>query len=146
MIVEISNTTKIKIPQNKILAWMKYFAMKIPELKSPKNKKRTLTLVFVPPQRIQRLNKMYRQKNLPTDVLSFAGTYPQHFGDLVLCPQVIKKQAKEHNLTFNLELAYMVLHGVLHLLGYEHEGNAKKAKVMFKLQDKIFQGILQKWD
>lgn len=141
MIVEISNTTKVKIPNKKILAWMKFFETKIPKLKS-----KALTIVFVSPQKIQRLNKTYRKKNRPTDILSFEGTYPEHFGDLVLCPQVIKKQAKEHALTFNLELAYMILHGILHLLGYEHEGSAKKAKAMFKLQDKIFQGILQKWD
>jgi probable rRNA maturation factor len=135
MIVEIANMTKTKIPEKKILQWIAFFEKKISKLKSQK----TFTVAFVPKTRIQRLNKMYRKKDKPTDVLSFAGTYPQHFGDLVLCPQVIKKQAKEHGLTFELELAYMILHGVLHLLGYEHEQSAKKARIMFALQDKIFQ-------
>ncbi|OQW49365.1 MAG: hypothetical protein A4S09_12085 [Proteobacteria bacterium SG_bin7] len=145
MIIEIANTTKLKIPNKKIFEWMAFFEKKISKIYR-ENKEKTLTIVFVSPRRIKHLNKMYRKKNQPTDVLSFQGTYPQHFGDLILCPQVIKKQAKEHGLSFNLELAYMILHGILHLLGYEHESNAKKAKTMFKLQDKIFQGILQKWD
>lgn len=139
MIVEISNTTAIAVPQKKILTWIKFFEKKLPDLRE-----KTLTVVFVPASRIRRLNKLYRKKNKATDVLSFAGTYPEHLGDLVLCPQVIKKQAKEHGLTFKLELAYMILHGLLHLLGYEHEASAKKAKIMFTLQDKIFESLSQR--
>ncbi len=137
MIAEITNTTTVRIPAKKILQWIKFFEKKMAKTRGPQ----TLTLVFVTSQRIRSLNKKFRGKDKPTDVLSFAGTYRGHLGDLVLCPQVIKKQAKEHSLTFNQELAYMILHGILHLLGYEHEDSAKKAKIMFALQDKIFESL-----
>ncbi len=140
MIVDITNATSSSVPKKKVELWLKLLEKKLPK----KVLTKTLTVIFVPPARIRRLNKRYRGKDRPTDVLSFAGTYPGHLGDLVLCPQVIKKQAKEHGLTFKLELAYMLLHGVLHLLGYDHEESARAAKTMFELQDKIFESLSDK--
>ena len=68
---------------------------------------------------------------------------PHQLGELVLCPQVVLKQSKEHNLSFRLELTYMLIHGVLHLLGYEHEGSAHRALEMFNIQDLIFKTFLE---
>jgi probable rRNA maturation factor len=61
---------------------------------------------------------------------------------LAIAPEVIKRQAKEHGLLFREELGYMVLHGFLHLLGYDHETSERDARVMFKLQDQLFEEIL----
>jgi probable rRNA maturation factor len=63
---------------------------------------------------------------------------------MILCPQVLTRQAREHGLTFKQELAYMLCHGVLHLLGYDHENSKKEAEVMYALQDKAFAQILGK--
>ncbi|MBX7231973.1 MAG: rRNA maturation RNase YbeY [Bdellovibrionales bacterium] len=96
-----------------------------------------LSLIFVEPKVSQKLNLNYRNKNNPTDVLSFSASGPL-LGELVLCPQVIRKQAQDNLWTFRLELTYMVIHGILHLLGYEHEQGGIEAQRMLKLQDKIF--------
>ena len=68
----------------------------------------------------------------------------ESLGDLVICLDVIKRQAKEHGLTVQEELGYMVLHGFLHLLGYDHEANVRDAKKMFTLQDDLFEKLLKK--
>jgi len=71
--------------------------------------------------------------------LSFPGDESQgSLGELILCPQVLKAQAKEHDFSFQEELGYMIIHGVLHLLGYDHEKTSHQAKKMFRLQDQIF--------
>lgn len=101
-----------------------------------------LNLVFLNTAPAKKLNLQYRKKNYATDVLSFAGDRHQLLGELVLCPQVLKKQAKEHGLSYRDELTYMILHGILHLLGYDHERDQKQAKVMFTLQDSIFDKLL----
>ncbi len=87
---------------------------------------------------MRRLNKTFRGKDYATDVLSFDATDPESLGELVLCPEVIQRQAKEHELSDFAEYAYMVLHGILHLLGYDHEKDDKAAREMYRLQDKIF--------
>lgn len=101
-----------------------------------------LTIVFLNPARAKKLNRDYRSRDYATDVLSFshAGLLdgPPSLGDLVLCPQVLQRQAKEQGHSFRRELAFNVLHGILHLLGYDHETGEKDAKLMFALQDKLF--------
>lgn len=73
--------------------------------------------------RIQELNKKYRQKDKPTNVLSF----PQedlhfgHLGDVILSFDTIEKEAREQKKTFSDHVTHLVVHGVLHLLGYDHE-------------------------
>ncbi|MNT92934.1 Endoribonuclease YbeY [compost metagenome] len=58
-----------------------------------------------------------------------------------MCPDVLKKQAKDHDLTYKHELGYMLLHGVLHLLGYDHETSEEDAEKMFKIQDEAFEKL-----
>lgn len=108
-------------------------------LKSLKNK--TLTVVFLEDQPAQKLNQQFRGRSYATDVLSFESSESTSLGELVLCWPVLKKQAKEHGLTQNLEMGYMVLHGVLHLLGFDHEGEPTDAQEMFLLQDQMFEAI-----
>lgn len=99
---------------------------------------RELTIVFLESAKARKLNRDYRGRDYATDVLSFQS--PEG-GDLALCPQVLKKQAKEQGHSFQQELLTMVVHGVLHLLGYDHEKSEKEAQVMFALQDKILRRI-----
>ena len=102
-----------------------------------------LVVAFLDPGPARKLNKQFRQKDYATDVLSFgAEGDPAALGELVICPQVIVRQAKEHGLSVREELAYMVLHGVLHLLGFDHETSERDAKKMFKLQDGLFEKLL----
>ena len=62
-------------------------------------------------------------------------------GELVLCGEVVRSQAEDHQLSLQEELGYLLIHGLLHLLGYEHEKGGKKAKIMFELQDRLFEAL-----
>jgi probable rRNA maturation factor len=86
-----------------------------------------LTLTFVDRDEIAALNREHLGKEGPTDVLSFpldvtgdAGGLPVLLGDVVVCPAVAAEQAAEHAGTLDDELALLVVHGVLHVLGHDH--------------------------
>lgn len=92
-----------------------------------------LDLVVVDPTEIAELNVEHMGHEGPTDVLSFpldadevlAGTAspsgpPPHLGDVILCPEVARRQAPDHCGTEEAELALLVIHGVLHVLGHDH--------------------------
>ena len=98
-----------------------------------------LTVCTAP--KMTKLNHQYRGKNEPTDVLSFAA---DHFfqgqgvlGDLVICGPVVLKQAKEYNHSWKKEVDLLLVHGLLHLLHFDHEQGVKEAKEMAKWEKKI---------
>jgi probable rRNA maturation factor len=92
-----------------------------------------LTVVFVGKKEIWKLNQIYRRKNKSTDVLSFdySSGYNKIGGELFLCPEVIEKSARSHKVSFQKELAFVLSHGMLHLLGMKH------GRKMYKIQDEI---------
>lgn len=146
MEVLIVNESKHAAPRQFIQNWVKSLLAELNRKKiiSKKETEKELTLVFLDKKAAQKINKEFRGKDYATDVLSFDSMEPTSFGELVLCPEVLKRQAKEHALTYQEELGYMLLHGILHLLGYDHETNEKDAKEMFSLQDAVFEKLLKK--
>jgi probable rRNA maturation factor len=104
--------------------------------------RKNLIAVFVDEKRGRELNKSFRQKNYATDVLSFAPIERESAGELVFCMQVLKSQAKEHRLSVRKEIAYLYIHGFLHLLGYDHEKSKRAETEMFTLQDSLFNAFL----
>jgi probable rRNA maturation factor len=145
MQVLIINESKHSVPRKFIQEWMDSVVAELKRRKVINAEKaaRELTLVFLDKKPAQKINNEFRGRDYATDVLSFDSMDPSSFGELVMCPEVLKKQAKEHKLTFQKELGYMLLHGTLHLLGYDHETNEKDAKKMFDLQDAIFERLLR---
>lgn len=97
-----------------------------------------ITFVFLNKKQMQKINKTFRRKNKPTDVLSFAPSEPDSIGELLFCSDVLKKQAKEQRHSEGHEFLYMMIHGFLHLLGYDHELSKREEKIMFNIQDQIF--------
>jgi len=91
-----------------------------------------LSIALVGPAKIKKLNKEYRKKNKITDVLSFLYN---DAGEIVICPQQVKKNAGKYNSTFKKELTRVLIHGILHLLGENHEISKKKAKKMEQKQE-----------
>lgn len=90
---------------------------------------------------IKQLNKRYRGINKPTDVLSFAWQEDkkiktENLGQIYLCYERIVAQAKEHGVPAREEFVRILVHGVLHLVGYDH-CEPKEAEKMFNLQEKI---------
>lgn len=135
------NGTSVPVPRQYLLKLGRFLKNQLPA-KHKKTIHLELTLVFLNEKKAKKMNHDYRGKNYATDVLSFDGDGVESLGELVLCPSVLKKQAKDHGLTYREELAYMVIHGMLHLLGYDHENNPREAKKMFQLQDQLFQDYL----
>ena len=146
MKVVVVNESKHAIPKKFIEQWTESVTAELRKRKviNAEKAKRELTLVFLDKKPAQKINKEFRGKDYATDVLSFDSMDPSSLGELVLCPEVLKKQAKEHGLTFQKELGYMLLHGILHLLGYDHETSEEDAKEMFGIQDMIFEKLTEK--
>ena len=108
--------------------------------------KKNLHIVFVDKKEMQRLNKQFKKKDKPTDILSFAPTEDSLMGELVLCWPVICDKAKKTTPRMPLSkwLSWLTLHGLLHLLGFEHEQGGEKARKMYQLQEQIFEKIKKK--
>ncbi len=145
MNILVINESSARAPRKFIHEWCRkvHKQLAVRKLVLPKKTNLDLTIVFLDRKRAKKLNKDFRGKNYATDVLSFASVDGESLGELALCPHVLKQQAKEHGLTFQRELGYMILHGILHLLGYDHEKNEAEAEVMFQLQDEIFAELLK---
>jgi probable rRNA maturation factor len=87
-----------------------------------------VTIAFVSDRAMRELNRMWRGKRATTDVLSFPAEQAEFekaeglsLGDVVISIEQAERQAKEHGLSFENELAQLILHGLLHLSGYDHE-------------------------
>lgn len=99
--------------------------------------KKSISLALVSEQEIQNLNKVYRHKNKVTDVLSFNIDSPENLGEIVICLEKAKAQALEHKVSLITELQLLTTHGILHLLGYDHELSEAEYLRQEKEQEKI---------
>jgi len=105
-----------------------------------------LTVVISNNADIRELNRTYRHIDAPTDVLSFVydmrdpETNARYLGDIIISAEKLKEQAEEAGHSIDRELCILVVHGVLHLNGYDHEVEEDEP-VMLPLQDKIIETI-----
>lgn len=102
----------------------------------PKKAGGELSIAFVSEQAIRRINKTYRKKDKVTDVLAFE--FP--LGEVLICYSQAKRQAAERGHTVKQEVLDLLIHGILHVFGYDHE-KPKDAKLMLPLQAKIFRKL-----
>ena len=109
-------------------------------------KGKDLTVAFVSDRRIKELNNIFRDKNRPTDVLSFPYEPDQYdyletenfLGDIVISVEQAQRQAQENNLTLENEIKQLILHGILHLVGYDHETDGGEMnRLELKLRRKL---------
>jgi len=110
--------------------------------------KTEISISVVGDRQMRNLNMKFRKKNETTDVLSFPlstdvlkkyGILP--LGDIFICLPVAKKEADGENISVENKLAWLTVHGFLHLLGYDHETTAKDAQAMLDLERKILRKI-----
>jgi probable rRNA maturation factor len=107
--------------------------------------KHDATIVFVGDDAIKKLNRRFRGKSLATDVLSFpTAAEPfevangSHLGDVVISVERAAAQAKANGLSFSSEIEQLILHGLLHLCGYDHEtDNGKMNRLELKLRKRL---------
>ena len=88
-----------------------------------------LSIAFVTPAISKNLNKKFRGKNKPTNILSFP--LSSKSGELILCKDVIRKDAPLFNLNYSKFLSYLVIHGLLHLKGMQHGSKMEIAEKKF---------------
>ena len=119
--IEINNLTTTSIEEE----ILKKVAERILEGENKRNA--DLSIALVGPGRIRELNKKYRGKNRVTDVLSFPDN---GLGEIVICLREVKKNAKKFESSFKKELSTCLIHGILHLLGYDHEKSVEEVKKM----------------
>ena len=85
-----------------------------------------ISVTMVDADEIRRLNRTYRQIDTPTNILSFPFEQPEGIpelpllGDLIICVDVLKREAEEQKITIDEHFAHLIVHGCLHLLGYDH--------------------------
>jgi probable rRNA maturation factor len=88
---------------------------------APARAKGQVTVALVPDTRVRSLNRRYRRHDATTDVLSFPAGEPHELGDVVIAEGVARRQARAAGHSLQIELRVLALHGLLHLLGYDHE-------------------------
>lgn len=141
MIEIINSQRKVKFDRKDFQKFAERAASEIDETEN-----KSFTVAFVSDKKMRELNNQYREKDKTTDVLSFPFE-PDEFdfsdeetlGDIIISAEQAAKQAEENNLTFEREIKQLILHGILHLCGYDHETddgemNARELELRDKLQ------------
>ncbi len=118
----------------------------------------SLTLTLCGRTKIKNLNRTYRKKDKATDVLSFPiyenlrpdklvsdKNLPQmDLGDLIICREVARAQSKEFKVSYAQEVIHLMVHGFLHLLGFDHEISKKEEMIMEEIEAKLVKSIYKK--
>jgi len=141
--IEINNLTSFAVDRKAFSTVAKIV------LKGENKETKTISLAFVSKEEIQKLNKNFRKKNKPTDVLSFAladlpvQSEKGYLGEIVICPDVAKENAKKYKNSVKKEVMKIFIHGILHLLGYDHEKSEKEALLMEEKQEKYLSKVFK---
>ncbi len=110
----------------------------------------TISVIFTTNSFIHTINRDYRKKDMPTDVISFAyreERFPgeemeetEELGDIYISLEKAAEQAAEYEVTLQDEVKRLLIHGILHLIGYDHERSDEDEEIMRKKEDEIFEG------
>lgn len=136
---EIINNTEEQIKELEQVKDLVEFALKYQNINNA-----IFNIIIVNDKEIHEINKIYRNKDSVTDVISFALEDDESFiqtdfrvlGDIYVCLNKAKKQAEEYGHSFLREISFLTIHGLLHLLGYDHM-TKEEEEVMFNLEEMI---------
>ncbi len=102
-----------------------------------------LSLVFVSDETIRRINKEYLGKDTPTDVIAFSYDDEDVWGEIYISIDRAAEQANQYSVSYNEELTRLIIHGMLHLAGYE-DTHPERKKIMFERQEMLVKKIMNK--
>jgi len=107
-----------------------------------------LSLALVDNREIQALNTKFRNKDAPTDVLSFPADNHANpgiplLGDVIISVEKAEQQAKERKRSLQEEMVILLVHGILHLIGYDHERSPRDARIMGRLEKNIYRALCE---
>ncbi|HEV7646054.1 MAG TPA: rRNA maturation RNase YbeY [Pyrinomonadaceae bacterium] len=146
----INNQRKVEFDSKAFQNFLEKIFGAIPEISN-----KSATVAFISDRRMKELNNFFRGKNLTTDVLSFPhapdnfgnssasaeiveGDDKEFLGDIVISAEQAERQAKENGLTLENEIEQLILHGILHLCGYDHETDSGEMnRLELKLRKKL---------
>jgi probable rRNA maturation factor len=143
--IELEHETDIAGLDERVLERLAAHALEVEGVAKPSE----LSVLLADDPTVHEMNKAYRATDEATDVLSFSqrdgepfaqpeGTAP-HLGDVIISVDTARRQAAEFSVSLQEEVAHLLVHGVLHLLGYDHE-EASEAEVMRRHEDAILGG------
>jgi probable rRNA maturation factor len=115
---------------------------------APARARGAITVAIVRDGRVQQLNRRYRRRNVPTDVLSFPSDEPGYLGDVVIAAGVARRQAKTAGHSLQHELRILALHGLLHLLGYDHQrdgGRMARVEARLRRRGGLREGLIERY-
>ena len=136
MKARVINKKGYKINRSALVKWVRRVGRELNQDTMGK----TLLLVFVCEKEMESLNFQFRKKRGGTDILSFAPVEEDSLGELALCLPVMEK-TRPSGFSSQKWLYYLILHGILHLLGFEHEKGKAQARKMYQLQDAVFKKL-----
>ncbi len=143
--IEINNLTNFAVDKH----FFTGVAKKV--LKGENKETENLSVAFIGLTKIAKLNKKYRKKNKPTDVLSFSAVggsasggendknFPSDFLEVIICPKVVKE--KNPNLPLKDAMTKTLIHGILHCFGYDHEKSLTEERKMSEKEEYYFAKI-----
>jgi probable rRNA maturation factor len=114
---------------------------------APARARGTITVAVVPDGRVRALNRRFLGKHSPTDVLSFPADEPGDLGDVVIAHGVAARQASDVGHSLGTELRVLALHGLLHLLGYDHErddGRMRRLERRLRVRGGLREGLIER--
>lgn len=126
------------------------YIKKVVEITLKYLKKRNIefSIHFIGDRRMRSINRDYRDIDSTTDVIAFAMQEGREFdktdfGDIFISPEKVKRQAKQQSISYKEELTRVLIHGILHLNGYDHV-TQKEEKVMFGIQEKLIKKVIKR--
>jgi len=137
LIVDIVRPVGVRAPR--LAEWLQSVA--------PARTRGAVTVAIVPDRRVRELNRRYRGKDVPTDVLSFPAQEPGELGDVVIALGVARRQAAQAGHSLATELRVLALHGLLHLLGYDHErdgGQMRRLEQRLRRRGGLSEGLIER--
>jgi len=100
---------------------------------------RRIAVIKVSEASAANLNRRYRLEQKPANVLSFR--YGDGYGEILVCPAVIRREARAQNNSFEYQLTWMIMHGMIHLSGLHHEKSGAKAAETLRIEQRILNKI-----
>lgn len=120
------------LPRHKVMRWVRHALASDAEI----------TVRIVDTEEGQQLNRAYREKDYPTNVLTFDyAQEPVILADLVLCAPVVEREAREQNKSLQEHYAHLLVHGTLHAQGWDHETSEQDAQEMEAYETEILRGL-----
>jgi probable rRNA maturation factor len=137
--VAVTSHTRRPVRVAGLAAWLSGVA--------PARTRGEVSLAFVTDAVIRTLNREHRRTDAPTDVLSFPSSEPRFLGDIVIAAGVARRQARRAGHGFGVEARVLALHGLLHLLGYDHEadqGQMERLEARLRRKGGLREGLFER--